>query len=49
MRRPRGEDQHRPVGFSDETFPSTRRWMVAALAAAATLAAGIGAVVGLRA
>lgn len=39
------EPSHDPVGFSNETFPESRRWTALALLVIVTIAAGLAAAV----
>lgn len=43
--RVRPETQHLPIGFSDESYRTSRRWFAAALFVAMVLAAGIVAAI----
>lgn len=37
------EPSHEPVGFSDEAFPGSRRWIALAVVVIVAIAAGVAA------
>jgi hypothetical protein len=48
LRKPKPEQVHEPSGFSPEGYRTSRRWLIAILAAVAVLAAGVLGLLRLR-